>query len=206
MKGPDYRSVFLQPASNALQHYLRQQPPDLLQFLTSDSSKSPQEIAQRLASALSAQAAAQVAAAQRAESNNNSSTGGSGAKKPRLNNNIDVEEDQEERGPANMKVPPITLNGAGTSNGGPPLPFSPEFLWRYPNPFLQPPPSPLESQLKSQLPGGLGHDPRCWSRDDVNVFMRYCEREFDLEKIDMEKFQMNGKCMMSFDEFFSPRN
>ena len=25
------------------------------------------------------------------------------------------------------------------------------------------------------------------------VFLRYCEREFDLEKIDMEKFQMNGK-------------
>ena len=159
--GADYRSVFLQPASNALQHYLRQQPPDLLQFLTSDSSKSPQEIAQKLASALSAQAAAQVAAAQRAESNNNSSTGGSGAKKPRLNNNIDVEVDQEERGPANMKVPPITLNGAGTSsNGGPPLPFSPEFLWRYPNPFLQqPPPSPLESQVKSGLPGKVTPPP-----------------------------------------------
>ena len=183
-----------QPASNALQHYLRQQPPDLLQFLTSDSSKSPQEIAQRLASALSAQAAAQVAAAQsRTESNNNG--GGSGAKKPRLNNNIDVEEDQE----SGMKVPPITLNGGPPANGGPPLPFSPEFLWRYPNPFaLQPPPSPLESQIK--LPSGLGHDPKCWSRDDVSVFMRHCEREYDLEKIDMEKFQMNGTMKKNFDD------
>jgi hypothetical protein len=27
----------------------------------------------------------------------------------------------------------------------------------------------------------------------VMVFLRYCEREFDLEKIDMDKFQMNGK-------------
>ena len=137
---------------------------------------------------MSAQAAAQVAAAQsRTESNNNG--GGSGAKKPRLNNNIDVEEDQESGG---MKVPPITLNGGPpVANGGPPLPFSPEFLWRYPNPFaLQPPPSPLESQIK--LPSGLGHDPKCWSRDDVSVFMRHCEREYDLEKIDMEKFQMNG--------------
>ena len=56
----------------------------------------------------------------------------------------------------------------------------------------QPPPSPLETQLKSQLPGGLGHDPRLWHREDVSVFLRYCEREFDLEQIDLEKFQMNG--------------
>ena len=108
-----------------------------------------------------------------------------------------------------MKVPPISLNGTGAPPPHPPLPFSPEFLWRYPNPFnplgggtgagnpLSP--SPLDSlQLKTQLPGGLGHDPRCWSRDDVCVFMRYCEREFDLEKIDMEKFQMNGKISILF--------
>ena len=43
------------------------------------------------------------------------------------------------------------------------------------------------------MPGGLGHDPRLWQRDDVAVFMRYCEREFDLDKIDMDKFQMNGE-------------
>ena len=85
-----------------------------------------------------------------------------------------------------MKVPPISLPSG--------LPFTPDLLWRYPNPFLpQPPPSPLESQLKSQLPGGLGHDPRQWNRDDVMMFLRYCEREFDLDKIDMDKFQMNGE-------------
>ena len=43
------------------------------------------------------------------------------------------------------------------------------------------------------MPGGLGHDPRLWQREDVAVFMRYCEREFDLDKIDMDKFQMNGE-------------
>ena len=93
--------------------------------------------------------------------------------------------------PSNMKVPPISLpNGHGQL----PMPFSADFLWRFPNPYLpQPPPSPLESQMKSQLPGGLGHDPRCWSREDVVVFLRYCEREFDLDKIDLDKFQMNGK-------------
>ena len=85
-----------------------------------------------------------------------------------------------------MKVPGMSLPTG--------LPFSPDLLWRYPNPFLpQPPPSPLETQLKSQLPGGLGHDPRQWAREDVMVFLRYCEREFDLDKIDMDKFQMNGK-------------
>ena len=90
-----------------------------------------------------------------------------------------------------MKVPPISLPSG--------LPFSPDLLWRYPNPFLpQPPPSPLETQLKSQLPGGLGHDPRQWAREDVMVFLRYCEREFDLDKIDLEKFNMNGKLIDIF--------
>ena len=41
--------------------------------------------------------------------------------------------------------------------------------------------------------GGLPSDPRTWVRDDVSSFLQWCEREFDLEKIDMEKFQMNGK-------------
>ena len=91
-----------------------------------------------------------------------------------------------------MKVPPISLPSG--------LPFTPDLLWRYPNPFLQqPPPSPLETQLKSQLPGGLGHDVRQWNREDVTLFLRYCEREFDLDKIDMDKFNMNGKalCLLS---------
>merc|ERR1712013_469217 len=51
------------------------------------------------------------------------------------------------------------------------------------------------NKLKSGLPGGLPSDPRTWSRDDVGQFLQYCEREFDLEKIDMEKFQMNGKAL-----------
>ena len=39
----------------------------------------------------------------------------------------------------------------------------------------------------------LPSDPKGWSREDVSVFLAYCEKEFDLEKIDMDKFQMNGK-------------
>ena len=88
----------------------------------------------------------------------------------------------------------MMLPGTSGAPGAPPLPFSPDLLWRLPNPFLaQPPPSPLESALRTHLPGGLGHDPKCWSREDVAVFLRFCEKEFDLETIDMEKFQMNGK-------------
>ena len=94
-------------------------------------------------------------------------------------NKVDPSEDKT----AAMKVPPISLPSG--------LPFNPNLLWNLPNPYL-PPPSPLESQLKS-LPGGLGHDARQWNRDDVMVFLRYCEREFDLDKIDMEKYQMNGE-------------
>ena len=52
-----------------------------------------------------------------------------------------------------MKVPPIQLPN-GMDRLPLPLPFSPDLLWRYPNPFLaQPPPSPLESHVKSGLPG-----------------------------------------------------
>jgi len=94
-----------------------------------------------------------------------------------------------------MKVPPISLP-SGMDRLPLPLPFSPDMLWRYPNPFLQqPPPSPLETQVKSGLPGGLPPDPRTWGREDVGQFLQYCEKEFDLEKIDMEKFQMNGKAL-----------
>ena len=54
---------------------------------------------------------------------------------------------------ADMKVPPISLP-QGMDRLPLPLPFSPDILWRYPNPFLaQPPPSPLETQVKSGLPG-----------------------------------------------------
>ena len=45
----------------------------------------------------------------------------------------------------------------------------------------------------SLISGGLPSDPRTWGRDEVNQFLQYCEKEFDLEKIDMDKFQMNGE-------------
>ena len=39
----------------------------------------------------------------------------------------------------------------------------------------------------------IGPDPRTWAREDVVTFLRWCEREFDLPGLDLEKFQMNGE-------------
>ncbi|XP_044737327.1 ets DNA-binding protein pokkuri isoform X2 [Chrysoperla carnea] len=73
-----------------------------------------------------------------------------------------------------------------------PLTFNPsELLWRYP---IGLPSSPL-MDFKTHLPNNLATDPRIWSRDDVVSFLRWCEREFDLQPFDMEMFQMNGKAM-----------
>lgn len=79
-----------------------------------------------------------------------------------------------------------------------PLPFSPDLLWRYPLGFphiTQPPQTPSSPlwDYKSQLPSTLTSDPRVWSRDDVVTFLRWAEREFDLQPFDLDMFQMNGE-------------
>ena len=198
-------------------------PPDILSNLLSNPSpaaaaaaaaatisqqQNPQavgEVAQRLAAVFQATIAAQQAAAaanqggKQDEDQPENLSSSSPAKKhcpsslsPNNNNNNNNNNSSTFVEPnSTMKAPPISLpNGHGQL----PMPFSTDFLWRFPNPYLpQPPPSPLDSQMKSQLPGGLGHDPRCWTREDVIVFLRYCEREYDLDKIDLDKFQMNGE-------------
>jgi ETS translocation variant 6/7 len=68
--------------------------------------------------------------------------------------------------------------------------WSSDFLWRYP----AAPPSPL-AELKTQLPTQLSSDPRAWGRDEVVVFLRWTEREFDLPKFELDLFQMNGKAL-----------
>lgn len=91
-----------------------------------------------------------------------------------------------------MKVVSLQLP-SGPSMERLPLPFSPtELLWRYPLPWAPPPPSPL-GDTKAQLPAGLPPEPRLWTREDVVVFLKWCEREFDLPNFDMDLFQMNGK-------------
>ncbi|KAK9875812.1 hypothetical protein WA026_009597 [Henosepilachna vigintioctopunctata] len=94
-------------------------------------------------------------------------------------------------------LPPIPT-GAAMDRLPLPMPFSPDLLWRYPLGFSsigqQPPSSPL-LDYKSQLPTSLASDPRVWSRDDVVAFLRWAEREFDIQPIDLDMFQMNGKAM-----------
>lgn len=86
-----------------------------------------------------------------------------------------------------MKLLPIPLPPLGAP---PPLGmWSSDFLWRYPAP-----PSPL-AELKTQLPPQLSADPRLWNREDVAMFLQFCEREFDLPKFDLDLFQMNGKAL-----------
>ncbi|CAG9563406.1 unnamed protein product [Danaus chrysippus] len=93
-----------------------------------------------------------------------------------------------------MKVVSLQLP-SGPSMERLPLPFSPtELLWRYPLPWAPPPPSPL-GDTKAQLPAGLPPEPRLWTREDVSVFLKWCEREFDLPNFDMDLFQMNGKAL-----------
>ncbi|XP_055542596.1 ets DNA-binding protein pokkuri [Wyeomyia smithii] len=87
-----------------------------------------------------------------------------------------------------MKMLPIPLSPLN-----PPAPlgiWGSDLLWRYP----PAPPSPL-ADLKTQLPPQLNTDPRIWGRDEVAVFLRFCEREFDLPKFDLDLFQMNGKAL-----------
>lgn len=96
-------------------------------------------------------------------------------------------------------LPPIPTSAASMDRIPLPLPFSPDLLWRYPLGFpaipqpQQPPSSPL-LEYKSQLPASLAADPRVWSREDVVAFLRWAEREYDVQPFDLDNFQLNGKC------------
>lgn len=86
-----------------------------------------------------------------------------------------------------MKLLPIPLPTLGAP---PPLGmWGSDLMWRY-----SAPPSPL-AELKTQLPPQLAADPRLWNREDVSLFLQFCEREFDLPKFDLDLFQMNGKAL-----------
>ncbi|CAH1985527.1 unnamed protein product [Acanthoscelides obtectus] len=98
-------------------------------------------------------------------------------------------------------LPPIPTSSSNTSGDrlSLPLPFNADLLWRYPLGFpplgqYNPPSSPL-LDYKSQLPASLPTDPRVWSREDVATFLRWAEQEFDIQPIDHDMFQMNGKAM-----------
>ena len=91
-----------------------------------------------------------------------------------------------------MKMLPVQLSL------NPPLGLWSDMLWRCP-----PAPSSQLAELKTQLPPSLPSDPRLWGREDVSVFLRFCEREFDLPKVEYDLFQMNGKalCLLTRADF-----
>lgn len=106
-------------------------------------------------------------------------------------------------------LPPLPTGASSMDRIPLPLPFSPDLLWRYPLGFPaipqphQPPSSPL-LDYKSQLPTSLTSDPRVWSREDVITFLRWAEREFDLQPFDLDNFQMNGKYQTTKIGVFAP--
>lgn len=95
-------------------------------------------------------------------------------------------------------LPPLPT-GAAMERLPLPLPFSPDFLWRYPIGF--PPSTPTQTptspiiDFKTHLPKFLPTDPRLWSREDVISFLKWSEKEFDLQPFDLDMFQMNGKTL-----------
>lgn len=84
-----------------------------------------------------------------------------------------------------LPIPPLPNLAAPT-----PFLWGSDLLWR--NPYANS--TPL-NDLKTQLPAQLPTDPRLWGREDVGVFLRWCEREFDLPQFEMDLFQMNGKAL-----------
>ena len=177
-----------------------------------NAAGDPLGAVQRLAAALAAGGAGAAATVpgQRTRSNGSNNNNNNNGESP-----SSTAANGDDGAAVDMKVPPaISLPGSGggaaqghqlaaAAAAAAGLPFSSDLLWRLPNPFVQqPPPSPLDAghparpggpQQQQHVPCGLAPDPRTWNREDVAVFMRYCEREFDLERIDMEKFQMNGE-------------
>ncbi|XP_066528565.1 transcription factor ETV7 isoform X2 [Hoplias malabaricus] len=54
-----------------------------------------------------------------------------------------------------------------------------------------------------KLPGRLRINPSLWDKDDVNLWLRWAQREFSLRRADHEKFEMNGKalCLLTKEDF-----
>lgn len=48
-----------------------------------------------------------------------------------------------------------------------------------------------------------GINPSLWDKDDVNLWLRWAQREYALRRADHEKFEMNGKalCLLTKEDF-----
>ncbi|KAK2825577.1 hypothetical protein Q7C36_019504 [Tachysurus vachellii] len=54
-----------------------------------------------------------------------------------------------------------------------------------------------------KLPGRLRINPSLWDKDDVNLWLRWAQKEYALRRANHEKFEMNGKalCLLTKEDF-----
>ncbi|XP_052450007.1 transcription factor ETV6-like [Carassius gibelio] len=54
-----------------------------------------------------------------------------------------------------------------------------------------------------KLPGRLCINPSLWNKEDVNLWLRWAQREYSLRRADHQKFEMNGKalCLLTKEDF-----
>ncbi|XP_073708503.1 transcription factor ETV7 isoform X1 [Garra rufa] len=54
-----------------------------------------------------------------------------------------------------------------------------------------------------KLPGRLRINPSLWNKEDVNLWLRWAQREYSLRRADHQKFEMNGKalCLLTKEDF-----
>uniref|UniRef100_A0A3B1JVR8 ETS variant transcription factor 7 n=1 Tax=Astyanax mexicanus TaxID=7994 RepID=A0A3B1JVR8_ASTMX len=62
---------------------------------------------------------------------------------------------------------------------------------------------PGTSDELCKLPGRLRINPSLWDKEDVNLWLRWAQREFSLRRAEHEKFEMNGKalCLLTKEDF-----
>ncbi|XP_051515814.1 transcription factor ETV7 [Myxocyprinus asiaticus] len=54
-----------------------------------------------------------------------------------------------------------------------------------------------------KLPGRLRINPSLWDKEDVNLWLRWAQREYSLRRADHQRFEMNGKalCLLTKEDF-----
>ncbi|XP_048034818.1 transcription factor ETV7 isoform X1 [Megalobrama amblycephala] len=67
------------------------------------------------------------------------------------------------------------------------------------------PPSMYEAMPDElcKLPGRLRINPSLWDKEDVNLWLRWAQREYSLRRADHQRFEMNGKalCLLTKEDF-----
>ncbi|XP_039537264.1 transcription factor ETV7 isoform X4 [Pimephales promelas] len=67
-------------------------------------------------------------------------------------------------------------------------------------------PPPMNEAMPDELcklPGRLRINPSLWDKEDVNLWLRWAQREYSLRRADHQRFEMNGKalCLLTKEDF-----